>query len=88
MTVDAATVDMTSMMTEMKDKQDKEIEKSKGSNKVYSNNTIGDMMSISSSKVKSNNIKDFIKYVNDLDYLFMLLFFVSFVTCQFCRLHR
>ena len=65
LTVDAATVDMTSMMTEMKDKQDKEIEKSKGSNKVYSNNTIGDMMSISSSKVKSNNIKDFIKYVND-----------------------
>ena len=64
LTVDAATIDMTSMMTEMQDKQNKEIEKSKGSNKVYSNNTIGDMMSISSSKVKSNNIKDFIKYIN------------------------
>ena len=65
LTVDAATIDMTSMMTEMQEKQNKEIEKSKGSNKVYSNNTIGDMMSISSSKVKSNNIKDFIKYIND-----------------------
>ncbi|MBQ3511505.1 MAG: ABC transporter ATP-binding protein/permease [Bacilli bacterium] len=65
LTVDAATVDMTSMMTEMQDKQDKEIEKSKGSNKVYSNNTIGDMMSIMSSKVKTNNIKDFIKYIDD-----------------------
>ena len=65
LTVDAATVDMTSMMTEMKDKQEKEIEKSKGSNKVYSNNTIGDMMSIMSSKVKANNIKDFIKYIDD-----------------------
>ena len=65
LTVDAATVDMTSMMTEMKDKQDKEIKKSKGSKKVYSNNTIGDMMSIMSSKVKSNNIKDFIKYIDD-----------------------
>ena len=63
LTVDAATVDMTSMMTEMKDKQDKEIKKSKGSKKVYSNNTIGDMMSIMSSKVKANNIKDFIKYI-------------------------
>ncbi|MBQ2909507.1 MAG: ATP-binding cassette domain-containing protein [Bacilli bacterium] len=65
LTVDAATIDMTSMMTEMQEKQNKEIKKSKGSNKVYSNNTIGDMMSISSSKVKSNNIKDFIKYIND-----------------------
>ena len=65
LTVDAATVDMTSMMTEMQEKQDKEIEKSKGSNKVYSNNTIGDMMSIMSSKVKTNNIKDFIKYIDD-----------------------
>ena len=65
LTVDAATVDMTSMMTEMQDKQNKEIEKSKGSNKVYSNNTIGDMMSIMSSKVKTNNIKDFIKYIDD-----------------------
>ena len=65
LTVDAATIDMTSMMTEMQDKQNKEIEKSKGSNRVYSNNTIADMMSISSSKVKSNNIKDFIKYIDD-----------------------
>ena len=67
LTVDAASVDMTSMMTELKEKQEKEIENSKGSNKVYSNNTIGDMMSIMSSKVKANNIKDFIKYIDDGD---------------------
>ena len=70
LTVDAASIDMTSMMTEMQDKQNEEIEKSKGSNKVYSNNTIGDMMSIMSSKVQTNNIKDFIKYIekgNKLD---------------------
>ena len=63
LTVDAASIDMTSMMTEMQDKQTKEIEKSRGSKKVYSNNTIGDMMSIMSSKVQTNNIKDFIKYI-------------------------
>ena len=70
LTVDAATVDMTSMMTEMQEKQTEEIEKSKGSKRVYSNNTIGDMMGIMSSKVQTNNIKDFIDYIekgNKLD---------------------
>lgn len=63
LTIDANTIDMTSFMTEMQEKQTKEIEKSKGSKKVYSNNTIGDMMSIFGSKVESNNIKDFKNYI-------------------------
>ena len=70
LTIDSASIDMTSMMTEMKDKQENAIEESKGTNKVYSNNTIGDMMSIMSSKVQTNNIRDFIKYIekgNKLD---------------------
>ena len=65
LTIDSASLDMTSIMTEMQDKQDKAIKESKGSNKVYSNNTIGDMMSVMSSKVQTNNIKDFIKYIDD-----------------------
>ena len=63
LTIDANTIDMTSFMTEMQEKQTKEIEKSKGSKKVYSNNTIGDMMSILGSKVESNNINDFKNYI-------------------------
>ncbi len=69
LTVDAATIDMASMMTEMQAKQEADIEQSKGSNKVYSNNTISDMMNIMGSKVKTNNIKDFIKYIEKGDKL-------------------
>ncbi len=70
LTIDASSIDMTSLMTEAQEKQMQEIEESKGSDKVYSNNTIGDMMSIMSSKVQTNNIKDFIEYIekdNKLD---------------------
>lgn len=63
LTIDANSIDMTSVMTEAQEKQKKEIEKSKGSKKVYSNNTIGDMMSIFGSKVETNNIKDFKDYI-------------------------
>ena len=69
LTVDAATIDMASMMTEMQAKQEADIKESKGSNKVYSNNTISDMMNIMGSKVKTNNIKDFIKYIEKGDKL-------------------
>ena len=68
LTVDAATIDMASMMTEMQAKQEKDIANSKGK-KVYSNNTISDMMNIMGSKVKTNNIKDFIKYIEKGDKL-------------------
>lgn len=70
LTIDSSSIDMTSIMTETQEKQSKAIEESKGSKKVYSNNTIGDMMSIMSSKVQTNNIKEFIKYIekdNKLD---------------------
>lgn len=63
LTIDLASIDMTSVMTEAQEKQKEEIEKSKGSKKVYSNNTIGDMMSIFGSKVETNNIKDFKDYI-------------------------
>ena len=68
LTVDAATIDMASMITEMQAKQEKDIANSKGK-KVYSNNTISDMMNIMGSKVKTNNIKDFIKYIEKGDKL-------------------
>ena len=68
LTVDAATIDMASMMTEMQAKQEKDIANSKGK-KVYSNNTISDMMNIMGSKVKTNNIKDFVKYIEKGDKL-------------------
>ena len=63
LTIDSASIDMTSIMTEAQEKQNTAIAESKGSKKVYSNNTIGDMMSIMSSKVETNNIKDFLKYI-------------------------
>ena len=63
LTIDSSSIDMTSIMTEAQEKQEEAIEESKGSKKVYSNNTIGDMMSIMSSKVQTNNIKDFKKYI-------------------------
>ena len=63
LTIDSSSVDMTTVMTEMQDKNKKAIEKSKGSKKVYSNNTIGDMMSIMGSQVKTNNIREFKKYI-------------------------
>ena len=63
LTIDASSVDMTSIMTEVQEKSEKDIEKSKGSTKIYSNNTIGDMLSIMSSKVQTNNIRDFKKYI-------------------------
>lgn len=69
LTIDSASIDMTSIMTETQEKQNAAIEESKGSKKVYSNNTIGDMMSIMSSKVETNNIKDFIKYIEKGDKL-------------------
>lgn len=62
--IDANSIDMTSIMTEAQQKQTEAIEKSKGSNKVYSNNTIGNMMDIMSGKVEKNNINEFIKYIN------------------------
>lgn len=69
LTIDSSSIDMTSIMTEAQEKQAEAIEESKGSKKVYSNNTIGDMLGIMSSKVQTNNIKDFIKYIEKDDKL-------------------
>lgn len=65
LTIEANSVDMTSIMTEAQERQKEAIEESKGSKKVYSNNTIGDMMSIFGSKIETNNIKDFKDYVEE-----------------------
>lgn len=65
LTIEANSVDVTSIMTEAQERQKEAIEESKGSKKVYSNNTIGDMMSIFGSKIETNNIKDFKDYVEE-----------------------
>lgn len=65
LTIEANSVDMTLIMTEAQERQKEAIEESKGSKKVYSNNTIGDMMSIFGSKIETNNIKDFKDYVEE-----------------------
>ena len=58
LTIESTTIDMTSIMkshTEEKEQQEKD------ENKIYSNNTIGDMLSLMSSQVQSNNLEAFKK---------------------------
>ena len=64
LTIESESVDMTTIMSEQMEKTTKDIEEAnKNKNKVYSNNTIGDMLSIMSSKVQTNNLKNFKKYI-------------------------
>ena len=63
LTIESATIDMTSAMAQQMSKQE-ENEKKKEKNKIYSNNTIGDMLSLMSSQVQANNLEAFKKYID------------------------
>ena len=63
LTIESATIDMTSAMAQQMTKQE-ENEKKKEKNKIYSNNTIGDMLSLMSSQVQANNLEAFKKYID------------------------
>lgn len=67
-TIDRTSIDMTTMMSNMIEKRQKSVDYD--SDKIYSNNTIVDSLSIMSSSVQSNNLEPFKKYLeekNDLD---------------------
>ena len=71
LTIESATIDMSSIMTEVAEKEANKKEQEE--NKIYSNDTIGDMLSLMSSQVQTNNLKTFKKYIdagkgNILDY--------------------
>ena len=63
LTIESATIDMTSAMTKQASKME-EREKNKDKNKIYSNDTIGDVLSIMSSQVQANNLEAFKKYID------------------------
>ncbi|MCI8700101.1 MAG: ABC transporter ATP-binding protein/permease [Clostridia bacterium] len=62
--IEAETIDLTAMMTE-RIEEDKEKENKKGNDKIHSNDTIADTLSIMSSKVKSNNLELFKEYIEN-----------------------
>ena len=62
LTIESATIDMTSVMTKQAEKQEAK-KKNKNKKKIYSNDTIGDMLSIMSSQVQANNLEEFKKYI-------------------------
>ncbi len=66
-TIQAESIDISSMMETMMgiSGENKDIEKEEG--KVYSRNIMSDMVSTLSSKVKSNNLKEFKRYLQDED---------------------
>lgn len=59
--IDRTSIDMTSIMTNAIEKQSESKDREK--NKVYSNNTITDTLSVMSSSVESNNLEDFKKFL-------------------------
>ena len=63
LTIESATIDMTSAMAQQMSKEEENAKK-KEKNKIYSNNTIGDMLSIMSSQVQANNLEAFKKYID------------------------
>ena len=63
-TIDSATLDLTTAMSESIEKN-KTDNLNSNNNKIYSNNVMMDMMELMSSKVKSNNLEKFKKYLID-----------------------
>ena len=66
LTIEADSLDLASVMSEQRQKvlNNKKNNK-KNENKIYSNDTIVDTLSIMSSKVQSNNLKQFKKYIEN-----------------------
>lgn len=62
-TIESESVDMTAAMTEHIKKEEEIKKEQKKKNKIYSNNTIENMLSIMSSQVKRNNLENFKKYI-------------------------
>ena len=65
LTIEESTVDMGSMMEAMMGEMEKNEEREDG--KVYSVNIMNQMMSVLSSKVETNNLKEFKKYIEETD---------------------
>ncbi len=63
LTIETASIDLGSAMTETELK--KVNKEGRDPNRIYSNNTIGDTMSIMSSRVQTNNLKLFKEYIED-----------------------
>ena len=63
LTIESESVDLTQMaLTEAASEKEKE---NRTHDKVYANNTIGDMLSLMSSSVQNNNLEQFKKFIND-----------------------
>ena len=67
LTIESKSIDLTSAMTEQNEKIKKEEKERKkaGKNKVYSNNTLVDTLSLMSNQVQTNNLEQFKKYVEE-----------------------
>ncbi len=63
LTIETASIDLGSAMTETELK--KVNKEGRDPDRIYSNNTIGDTMSIMSSRVQTNNLKLFKEYIED-----------------------
>ncbi len=63
LSIEASSIDLTSAITESQDDLEETKELSRNSDKVYSNNTISNMLSIMSSQIQSNNLKLFKEYI-------------------------
>ena len=62
--IEEETIDFTSMMAERAE-EIKEEKENKSKDKIYSNDTIADTLSVMSSKVQTNNLELFKKYIED-----------------------
>ena len=63
-TIEESSIDMTSMMETMMGKNDGE---KHGNDKIYSRAIMGDMLETLSSKVQTNNLKEFKEFVENGD---------------------
>ncbi len=64
LTIEESSIDITSTISERREEILTDIkEKNKDDNKIYSNNTIADTLSLMSSKASSNNLELFKKYI-------------------------
>ncbi len=62
LTIQKSSIDITSAITEQNE-QVKKAKESQEKNKIYSNNTITDTLSLISSKISSNNLEEFKKFL-------------------------
>jgi len=65
LTIQDSTFDLASLMTAHKDQMLNQKEEHKEKDKIYSNNTIADTLALMSSKIQSNNLESFKKYIDE-----------------------